>query len=182
MKFQSVLLSAAAVALCLVDAGSSRASVSPVNPSAAIAPQVTLAADPLELPATLQAQIDAAVAACDCFSSVTSWQVSPTGTAAQVFSSPDVLFAMLDLDVQLPWVAAGEINAGALSVRLGSQAGLINQISSYADPSGGGFRLGAYQWSHPTAPDFCSGETLYFMYFERTGVLFAFRFDSSHEC
>ncbi|MGH9889715.1 MAG: hypothetical protein ACREBE_29575 [bacterium] len=59
----------------------------------------------------------------------------PTGTAAEMFRSPDVLFAILDLDVQLPWVAAGEINRGALNVLLGSQAGL-----------------------------------------------FAFRFDSSHEC
>ncbi|HEY0992550.1 MAG TPA: hypothetical protein VGD80_36100 [Kofleriaceae bacterium] len=65
---------------------------------------------------------------------------------------------------------------------LGSQSALIGQISGVADPSGGGFKLGAYRWSHPTAPDSCSGETLYFMYFERTGALFAFRFDSSHEC
>ena len=52
----------------------------------------------------------------------------------------------------------------------------------HADPSGGGFRLGAYKWSHPTQPDFCSGETLYYMYFEATRVLFVFRFDSSSEC
>ena len=65
---------------------------------------------------------------------------------------------------------------------LGSQSALIGQISAVADPAGGGFKLGAYRWSHPTAPDSCSGETLYFMYFERTGALFAFRFDSSHEC
>jgi hypothetical protein len=179
MNVLSVLLSAI-VALSMVDVRSSYAAGGEAHPPAA--PQVSLTADPLEIPAGLQAQIDAAIAACHCVEPATSWQVIPIGTAAQVFSSPDVLFAVLDLDIQLPWVAAGEINRGALAVLLGSQAGLINSLSAYGDPSGGGFRLGAYKWSHPTAPDFCSGETLYFMYFERTGALFAFRFDSSHEC
>jgi len=180
MKVQSVLFSVI-VALSVAVVGSSHAA-GPARPSSPIASQDWLTADPLEIPATLQAQINAAIAACHCVESIAPWQVIPTGTAAQVFSSPGVLFAVLDLDVQLPWAAAGQINPGALNVLLGSQAGLINQISAVADPSGGGFKLGAYRWSHPTAPDFCSGETLYFMYFERTGALFAFRFDSSHEC
>ena len=181
MKVQSVLLSVV-IGLSVAVVGSSHAGAGAARPRASVTSQDLLTADPLEIPAALQAQIDAAIAACHCVESIAPWQVIPTGTAAQVFSSPGVLFAVLDLDIQLPWVAAGQINSGALNVLLGSQSGLIGQISAVADPSGGGFKLGAYRWSHPTAPDFCSGETLYFMYFERTGALFAFRFDSSHEC
>jgi hypothetical protein len=180
MKIQSVLCSVI-LGLSVAVVGSSHAGAS-ARASAPVASQDMLTADPLEIPATLQAQINAAIAACHCVDSITPWQVIPVGTASQVFSSFGVLFAVLDLDIQLPWAAAGQINAGALSVLLGSQAGLINQISAVADPSGGGFKLGAYRWWHPTAPDFCSGETLYFMYFERTGALFAFRFDSSRDC
>jgi hypothetical protein len=180
MKVQSVLFSVI-LGLSVAVVGSTHAGAS-ARASSPVAFTDNLTADPLEIPATPQAQINAAIAACRCVDSITPWQVIPIGTAAQVFTSPGVLFAVLDLDVQLPWAAAGQINSGALNVLLGGQAGLINQISAVADPSGGGFKLGAYRWSHPTAPDFCSGETLYFMYFERTGALFAFRFDSSRDC
>jgi hypothetical protein len=146
--------------------------------------QSVLTATPLALPTSLRAEIDQAIAVCGCFSTVTSWQVSPVATSAQVFSSQEVLSAVLDLDIQLPWVASGEIAGSALASRLApsSQKAVLVHIADFADPSGGGFHLGQYSWSHETAPDFCSGETLYFMYFERTGALFAFRFDSSHEC
>jgi hypothetical protein len=108
--------------------------------------------------------------------------VIPVGTPAEVFSSQEIFFLLLEQDAQLPWGLRGEVNAQALPLLLGSNAGLVNQISQFADPSGHGYRLGAYKWSHPTAPDFCSGETVYLMYFPHTGVLFAFRFDSSSEC
>lgn len=163
--------------------------VSAFVPAAGAAPapvqlQTALNIEPIEIPATLQAQIDAAVAACGCFSSVTAYEVFPHATPAEVFASADVLFGILDLDVQLPWVGVGEIGQSALAARLApaGQKQLVVQISRFADPAGGGFHLGAYAWSHPTQPDFCSGETLYQMYFPATGVLFAFRFDSSHEC
>ncbi len=132
--------------------------------------------------AELQAAIDEARDACGCFGDVKAIEV-PAGTAASaVFSSGDVLDALLDLDVQLPWAAAGEINAGALANLLGAQSGLIDAIAAEADPSGGAFRLGAYSWSYPTAPDYCSGEKLYLVYFRRSGVVFSFRFDASSEC
>lgn len=178
MKIQSVVMSAILV-MSILSPGATRA-----NPRPTATTQAALSAQPLTIPSTLQAQINAAIAACNCFDTVAAWKVAPIAPAAQVFASEDVLFSILDLDLQLPWVAAGEINSAALAVRLASsgQKALISNISAFADPSGGPFRLGAYAWSHPTQPDFCSGETLYLMYFERTGVLFSFRFDSSHEC
>lgn len=161
--------------------------LSPVVHAQPLPPPVTqsvLTTTPLALPASLRAEIDQAIAVCHCFSTITSWRVSPVATSAQVFSSPEVLSAVLGQDVQLPWVASGEISASALASRLSpsGQKAVLVHIAEYADPSGGGFHLGQYSWSHETQPDFCSGETLYFMYFERTGALFAFRFDSSHEC
>jgi hypothetical protein len=176
MKIQSVVLSAL-VALSMLAPAASSAQAAPVVTQA-------LSAQPITLPATLQSQINAAIAACNCFSSITAFRVTPRGTAAQVFSSPEILFAILDLDVQLPWVAAGEINFAALAAYAATfgQKPLLTKIQQFADPANGPFRLGAYSWSHPTAPDFCSGETLYLQYFENTGVLFAYRFDSSHEC
>ena len=130
----------------------------------------------------LQAAIDEARAACGCFGDVKAVRV-PAGTpAGDVFASGDVLFALVDLDVQLPWAAAGEINRLALANLLGDRAALEGEIAAEADPSGGAFRLGAYAWSYPTAPDFCSGEKLYVMYFPRSGVVFSFRFDASSEC
>src|SRR5688572_87387 len=148
--------------------------------ASAPATQQALTIDPIDLPAALQAQVNAATVGQ--ISSITPWQVIPIGTPAEVFSSPDIFFTLLDLDAQLPWALRGEVNPQALPGLLGSNAGLVNQISQFADPSGQGYRLGAYKWSHPTAPDFCSGETVYLMYFPHTGVLFAFRFDSSSEC
>lgn len=142
----------------------------------------TLAADPIDLPAGLEAQLAAAQSTCDCFSSSTAWEVIPAGSAAQVFSSPDIFYTLLDLDAQLPWAGYGQINAGALPNLLGSQAGVLSSVSQFADPSGHGYKLGAYKWSYMTAPDYCSSETLYLQYFEHTGVLFAWRFDSSSEC
>jgi len=56
------------------------------------------------------------------------------------------------------------------------------QIAAFADPSGGAFHIGQWAWSHETQPDFCSGEVLWEMYFPNTGIVFAFRFDNSHEC
>ncbi|MBC7973581.1 MAG: hypothetical protein H7138_01255 [Myxococcales bacterium] len=176
MKIRSVVLSALVAVSTLAPAASSAQS----------APVVTqaLSAQPITLPAALQSQINAVIAACNCFSSITAYRVVPRGAAAEVFSSPDILFTILDLDIQLPWAAAGEINAAALAVRAATfgQKALLTKIQQFADPSNAPFRLGAYAWSHPTAPDFCSGETLYLQYFENTGVLFAYRFDSSHEC
>ena len=178
MRLYCVVL-ATLVAASFVDATPSRAAGdSPVASVASFVPS----ADPLDIPATLQAQIDAARAACHCFTGVIPLEVVPFGTPDEVFHSIDVLFAAVGQDIQLPWVAAGEINHGALANLLGGQSGLISQLSAFADPSGGGFHLGAYKWSHPTQPDFCSSETLYFMYFENTRVLFVFRFDSSSEC
>ena len=177
MKLSCVFL-AAIVAASFGDVSLSRAAGDSPAPADAFPPS----ADPLDIPASLQIQIDAARAACHCFTSVTPLEVVPTGTPDEVFHSIDVLFAAVGQDIQLPWVAAGEINHGALANLLGSQAGLINRLAAFADPSGGGFRLGAYKWSHPTQPDFCSSETLYLMYFPRTRVLFVFRFDTSSEC
>jgi hypothetical protein len=178
MKLSCVFL-AAIVAASFGDISPSRAAgESPAAPADAFPPS----ADPLDIPASLQIQIDAARAACHCFTSVTPLEVVPSGTPDEVFHSIDVLFAAVGQDIQLPWVAAGEINHGALANLLGSQSGLIKQLSAFADPSGGGFRLGAYKWSHPTQPDFCSSETLYLMYFPRTRALFVFRFDTSSEC
>jgi hypothetical protein len=176
MKIQSVVLSALVAMSVLSPAAASAQSSSATTQA--------LSTQPIAIPATLQAQINATIAACDCFSSITAFRVSPRAPAAQVFSSIDVLFAILDLDLQLPWAAAGEINAAALAGRLApsGQKALLTSIQQFADPSGTPFRLGAHKWSHPTQPDFCSGETLYLQYFENTGVLFAFRFDSSSEC
>jgi hypothetical protein len=163
------------VALSLAAAADSRAS----GPGAPVAVQTQLTADQLAIPADLLAQINR----CNCFTSVTAWQVDPIGAPAEVFSSDDLLFAILDLDIQLPWVGVGEIPSKSLVERiLRSGRPALNAITSFGDASGGGFRVGLYAWSHPTAPDFCSGETLDLMYFPRTGVLVAFRFDSSHEC
>ena len=176
--------SAAMKSICVVVAAVAALSFIAATPSRAAGPAATFvpSADPFDISPALQAQINAARAACHCFTSVTPLEVVPTGTPDEVFHSIDVLFAAVGQDIQLPWVAAGEINHGALANLLGSQAGLISRLSAFADPSGGGFRLGAYKWSHPTQPDFCSSETLYLMYFPRTRVLFVFRFDTSSEC
>ena len=180
-----VISRSAILALTLTGAAASRADRAPIAPEhGPIAMQAALHASPISIPASLQSKINAAIAACHCFSSVTPWQVAPVGTPAQVFASADILSDLVGQDAQLPWAPAGEINAAALSVRLApsGQKGVLVDISSFADPSGGGFRLGAWKWSHPTAPDFCSGETLYLQYFPVTGKLFAWRFDSSSEC
>jgi hypothetical protein len=178
MKLFCMLVASIVVASFSAVSLSHAAGESPVAPANAFPPS----ADPLDIPVSLQAQIDAARAACHCFTSVTPLEVVPPGTPDEVFRSIDVLFAAVGQDIQLPWVAAGEINRGALANLLGRQAGLITQLSAFADPSSTGFRLGAYKWSHPTQPDFCSSETLYLMYVPSTGVLFVFRFDSSSEC
>jgi len=174
MKLLSLVLSAV-VMMSIAAPAASRAQPAQIQ---------ALTTTPVAIPATLQGQINAAIAACNCFVSVTAFQVDPAASAAEVFASPDVLFGVLDLDVQLPWVGIGEINAGALAARLtpSGQQSLVRKIQAFADPPRGPFKLGQYAWSHPTQPDFCSGETLWLQYFEHTGVLFAFRFDTSHEC
>jgi len=141
-----------------------------------------ITAVPFDVSDQLMDRIAEVQAACQCFTSLTAWSVVPVSPAGDVFASDSLLEALIGQDIQLPWVAAGEIDPLALDNLLGSQAGLIDDIAAAADPSGGDFQLGAHVWSHPTQPDFCSGETLYLMYFPDTGVLFAFRFDSSHEC
>lgn len=181
MKFSPLLLSAL-VATSLLGAGSSEAQRDATVASAA---QVTAPrADPLEIPASLQASIDAAIAACNCFSNISAWEVSPVATPSEVFQSDDILFDVLDLDVQLPWVRGGVVGAAALKNRLApsGHAGLVTEIAEFADPAGRGFQIGSYKWSRQTQPDFCSSETLYLMYSPNTGVLFSFRFETSSEC
>lgn len=173
--------------ICVVVAAVAALAFGDTTPSsaagpAAVADSFVPSADPFDISAELQAQINAARAACHCFFSVTPLEVVPFGTPAEVFHSTDVLFAAVGQDIQLPWVAAGEISPGALANLLGNQAGLINQLTAAAEDPTGVFHLGAYKWSHPTQPDFCSGETLYYMYFETTRILFVFRFNSSSEC
>lgn len=173
MKIQSVLLSViiAVSSLGVRDSGADR--------STPVTPVQVYGAEQLPIPADLLARINA----CNCFTSVTAWQVDPAGPPAEVFSSPDVLFAILDLDIQLPWVGVGEVNSKPLVQRILLSGTLaLSGVVQFGDPSGGGFHVGLYAWSHPTAPDFCSGETLEQMYFPNTGVLVAFRFDSSHDC
>ena len=143
----------------------------------------SITADPLDIPGELQDRIDEVQAGCQCFSSLTPWSVIPVSPAGDVFGSDTVLEAIVGQDIQLPWAAAGAINPLALDNLLGSEnADLIDDLAAFGDPAGGDFQLGAHKWSHPTAPDFCSSETLYEMYFPATGALFAFRFDSSSEC
>lgn len=142
----------------------------------------SITAEPFAISDELRDRIDEVQSECQCFVSVSSWSVVPVSPATDVFFSDGVLEAIVGQDIQLPWSAAGAINPLALANLLGpSNADLIDDITAVADP-GGDFELGAHAWSHPTAPDFCSGETIYEMYFPDTGVLFAFRFDSSHEC
>lgn len=179
MKLGTISFAAAAMAAVLVGGSASTA------PAAALQQPPQLTIDPIDIPATLQAQIDAAVAACgDCFSSVTPWQVIPIGAPADVFASWEIHEILLEQDVQLPWGLRGEVSSQALKVKLqpSGQHGVLDKISQFADPSGQGYRIGAYKWSYMTQPDYCSGETVYLMYFPNTGVLFAFRFDSSSEC
>ena len=143
----------------------------------------SITAEPLDIAGELQDRIDEVQADCQCFGSLTSWSVIPVSPAADVFGSATVLEAIVGLDIQLPWAAAGAINPLALDNLLGPEhAGLIDELAAAGDPAGGDYQLGAHKWSHPTAPDFCSSETVYEMYFPATGVLFAFRFDSSSEC
>lgn len=168
---------AAVAALSFVDATPSGAA----GP-AAVSDTIVPSADPFNISKELQIKIRTAQVACRCFFSVTPLEVVPSGTPDEVFHSIDVLFAAVGQDIQLPWVAAGEINPGALANLLGNQAGLINQLAAAAEDPTGVFHLGAYQWSRETQPDACSGETLYYMYFETTRILFVFRFDSSSEC
>lgn len=180
LKIRSVTLTAV-IALSLLGAGASVAERARRPSSLPIAQLSSLTADPLYIPPALQAQLNAAQAACNCFSSATAWEI-PDGSAAEVFSSYDILFALVEWDIQLPWAGYGEVSSGALANLLGSQAGVLSSISQFADPSGHGYRIGAYKWSYMTAPDYCSSETLYLQYYEHTGVLFAWRFDSSSEC
>jgi hypothetical protein len=143
----------------------------------------SITADPFDISDELRDRIDEVQSECQCFGSLTPWSVIPVSPAADVFASDSLLEVLVGQDIQLPWVAAGAINPLALDNLLGpDHAGLIDEIAAVADPAGGGYELGAHKWSHPTAPDFCSGETIYEMYFPDSGVLFAFRFDSSHEC
>ena len=143
----------------------------------------SITAEPLDIPGDLQDRIDEVQADCQCFGSLSSWSVIPVSPAGDVFDSVAVLEAIVGLDIQLPWVAAGAIDPLALDNLLGPQhAGLVDELAAVGDPAGGDYELGAHKWSHPTAPDFCSSETVYEMYFPATGVLFAFRFDSSSEC
>jgi hypothetical protein len=141
-----------------------------------------LSATPFAVSDALQQALDDTLADCaGCFASIAPWRLSRIAAPADVFSSATLLDVLLAADTQLPWAARGEVDPQALALRLGS-ATLVDAIAAEADPAGGGYRLGAYRWSHPTAPDYCSGETLYLLYFPRTAVLFAFRFDSSSEC
>jgi hypothetical protein len=143
----------------------------------------SITAEPLDIPGELQDRIDQVQADCQCFASLTPWSVIPVSPAADVFGSATVLEAIVGPDIQLPWVAAGTINPLALDNLLGPEhAGLIDEIAAVGDPAGGDYQVGAHKWSHPTQPDFCSSETVYEMYFPATGVLFAFRFDTSSEC
>jgi hypothetical protein len=143
----------------------------------------SITAEPLDIPGELQDRIDDVQAACQCFSGLTSWSVSPVSPAGDVFESITVLEAIVGQDIQLPWVAAGAINPLALDNLLGPEnADLVDELAAFGDPAGGDYQLGAHKWSHPTAPDYCSSETVYEMYFPSTGILFAVRFDSSSEC
>lgn len=143
----------------------------------------SITAQPLDIPGELQERIDQVQAACQCFASLTPWSVIPVSPAGEVFDSFTVLEAIVGQDIQLPWAAAGAINPLALDNLLGPEhAGLIEELAAVGDPADGGYQLGAHKWSHPTAPDFCSSETVFEMYFPATGVLFAVRFDSSSEC
>jgi hypothetical protein len=131
---------------------------------------------------TIPADTLAAINRCNCFTSVTAWQVNPIATPAEVFNSPDLLFAILDLDVQLPWVGVGEVGSKPLVDRiLLSGVDALNKVLLLGNRSGG-IRVGLYSWLHPTAPDFCSGETLHLLYFPSGGQLVAFRYDSSRDC
>lgn len=180
MKFSSLLMSVVVV-MPLLGAGYSEAGA-PVTAAAQVtAPR----ADPLEIPDALQDSINDALAACNgCFSNISAWEISPIASPNTVFESFDVLFDILDLDVQLPWAPRGQVPAQALKNLLtpSGQDGVLTEISEFADPQGKGFQIGAWKWSHMTQPDFCSSETLYLMYSQNTGVLFSFRFDSSSEC
>jgi hypothetical protein len=176
-------LACAALLLPLTMSGC--ALVEPADGAAELDEQLStsITADPLDIPGELQDRIDEVQADCQCFGSLTSWSVFPVSPAADVFDSFTVLEAIVGQDIQLPWAAAGAINPLALDNLLGSEhAGLIDELAAAGDPAGGDFELGAHKWSHPTQPDFCSSETIYQMYFPATGVLFAFRFDSSAEC
>lgn len=140
-----------------------------------------LSADPFEVSDEFRARMDQVQAECQCFTSLTPWIVDPVSPAAQVFIS-DNLLEVISQDSQLGWGSQGAIDSGQLDDLLGSSAGFVDEIAAVADPGGGTSVLGARHWSRETAPDFCSGETLFLLYFPNTGILFVFRFDSSHEC
>lgn len=177
MKFLSVSLSVILI-LSMLGAADPGAKSVAATETAPIALVQSLTATPKPIAASTLTLINA----CNCFTSVTGWQVSPVATPAEVFSSPDILFAILDLDIQLPWVGVGEVATKPLFDRIRSSSlEALNQVLILGDRSGG-VRTGLYAWSHPTAPDFCSGETLYLLYFPADGTLVAFRYDSSHEC
>lgn len=160
------------------DVGGAGVSGTGVSGTSPIALVQSLTATPNPIPSSTLSLINT----CNCFSSVTRWQVSPVATPAEVFSSPDILFAILDLDIQLPWVGVGEVSSKPLLDRI-RRSGLdaLNAVLILGNRAGG-IRTGLYAWSHPTAPDFCSGETLDLLYFPADGTLVAFRYDSSHEC
>lgn len=177
MKIPSVSLSVVIV-LSILGGGESRAKDVAIGAAAPVALVQSLTATPKTIPASTLALINT----CNCFTSVTGWQVSPVATPAEVFSSPDILFAILDLDIQLPWVGVGEVATKPLIDRIRlSGLDALNAVLVLGDRAAG-IRTGLYAWSHPTAPDFCSGETLYLLYFPADGTLIAFRYDSSHEC
>lgn len=176
MKVLSLSLSVL-IALSVSGAGDSRADgAATANSPVALVQSLTATQR------TIPADTLAAINRCNCFTSVTSWQVSPVAPPAEVFSSPDILFAILDLDVQLPWVGVGEVGSRSLTDRiLRSGLDALNKVLLLGDRAGG-IRVGLYSWLHPTAPDFCSGETLQLLYFPSGGQLVAFRYDSSRDC
>jgi hypothetical protein len=130
----------------------------------------------------LQAAIDEARAACGCFGDVRAVQVAAGTPAADVFSSDDVLAGLFERDVELGWREGRAADVSVLETLLGDGGALLAQIGGEAQPAGGVVSLGLRSWSRETAPDFCSGETAYLAYFEASGVVVAFRVDSSSEC
>jgi hypothetical protein len=176
MKVPSVSLSVI-IALSVLGVGNSGANEATAG-DAPVSQLQSLTATQRTIPASVLSLINR----CNCFTSVTSWQVSPVASPAEVFSSDDILFAILDLDIQLPWVGVGEVATKPLVDRiLRSGVDALNQVLLLGNRAGG-IRVGLYSWLHPTAPDFCSGETLHLLYFPAGGQLVAFRYDSSRDC
>jgi hypothetical protein len=184
MKVSSLSLSLSLtviIAVSAVGVGEAAAAPAPVASTPVAQPitqLVALTADRVALPADYLTLINR----CNCFVSVTRFRVRPVAPAADVFRSDDVLFSVLDLDIQLPWVGVGEVGTQSLFDRIRrSSVEALNRTLILGNRSGG-IRVGLYAWSHPTAPDFCSGEVLQMLYFPADGTLVAFRYDNSHEC